>query len=107
MLTQIAFPIIRSVVYLWIGIESLLVAQLYYFGYKRVKPTKIIVAFQKLFAALGIMFILFAVLPILTISNHEFRDILINHGWVVWLSIPIGVSIKEIRKESIIGENEN
>lgn len=99
MLLEVLLTILRSVLYLWIAIEFLLLANLYIYGYKKYKPTKIILALQRIFFFGGLLFLFLTFIPILLISNTDAFDVTILLVPIVL--IPLIYFLRMFREKSL------
>jgi len=94
--------VVRSAIYLWVGVESLFLHSLYNYGYQKFKPTPIIHALHKFFFYIGVFFIAISFVPIFshyagTTSSGDF--VVRNIGAV--FALLAGIFLTKFRTESL------
>ncbi len=100
--------VIRTIIYLWAGIESLFLYTLYKYGYKKFKPTPIICMLSMFFLFLGISFLLASFVtfastpPVFVLKDFIFRNIAAIFAFLTgyYLSRFRAESLKEAPKDS-------
>lgn len=94
------FALLRAFFYLWITIESVFLAYLYWNAYKKYKSTPIIKAVEQLLFAIGINFFFMTIIAIVSAVNRN--DPL--YDWLIviipFFAFPVMLSIRKFRQES-------
>lgn len=90
---------IRTGLYLLMAIEFLFLAQLYWYGYKRVKQSRIIFILQRLLLSLGVLFLCTAFLLIAKSLTHPLYEVVLL--FYPFLLFPTLYYLRRFRKESI------
>lgn len=76
---MLILSIVRSVFYIYIGVECLLISYLYREGSLRHNPNSLIISsLQKLFYVLGVQFIFMAFIPVLLEIDPLFHYVAVN-----------------------------
>ena len=92
--------IVRTIVYVWVGVEFMSLAYLYYYGYDHLKPTPVIKALQRLLFWNGIMILFLSFMPIIGALNGGIvYDI--SRALIILFLLPVGYYVAIFRKESI------
>ena len=89
----------RTILYFWISVEFLSLAQLYYVGYKNHKRSKVIGSLQKLLLTTGLTFGVLTIMPIASLLDGELANSTRNLTTIFLL--PVLYYIREFRKWSL------
>ena len=91
--------ILRTVIYVWVGVEFANLAYLYWYGYEKIKPTPIISALQIMCTMLSIVFFVLAFLPILLVLDTDVHKSAV--GFLPLLLVPLTLAVRKFRSESL------
>jgi hypothetical protein len=94
--------VLRSAIYLWVGVESLFLHYLYNYGYQKFKPTPIIDTLHRFFFFLGVFFITISFIPIFGYSQPfaTIEEFLVRNS-AAFLALFIGFYLTKFRTESL------
>lgn len=90
----------RAFFYLWITVEAMFLAFLYYNAYKKFKKTPIIQALQSLLFSIGFFFFYMVFVAITSYVNHEGIDYPVLISLIPLFALPLVLSIRWFRDES-------
>lgn len=94
----------RAFFYLWMAVEFFDIANLYFFGYYRLKKTPIIGALVGIFFSIGVFFSSLIVIAITgAIDIKRYQDIV---NWLFLLFIPILFFVRKFHNESLRVEDK-
>ena len=93
--------VMRSAIYLWVGVEALFLHYLYNYGYEKFKPTPIINMLQLFFFFLGTYFISTAFLPLFSHNSEITVEDLIVRNISAVFAIFIGIYLTKFRTASL------
>lgn len=93
--------VVRSAIYLWVGVESLFLHYLYNYGYQKYKPTPIIKTLHQFFFYLGVFFVMVAFLPILSFNSEVIREDFLVRNIASVIAVGVGVYLTKFRMESL------
>ena len=96
---ETVIDLIRSSLFLWNGFNFLILAHLYYFGYQRIKSSRIIASLCYLNLTLGLMYTISSFLPIVRIMDRQIYLNLVP--FTTLLHLPIGIFVQWFREESL------
>jgi hypothetical protein len=102
---SVCVDMLRSIAFLWVGVESTILAYLYFFGFSTYKRSSIIKVLDIVFVVLGITSFYMAFLPILGITNPGYRDI--ANDYLTVLLVPLALSLSFFRHESTNSNPKN
>ena len=91
--------ITRSLFYLWVAVESSLLAYIYNYGYENMKKTPVIGAIRNVFISLAIAFFYFSFIPIVKILSLEAYFVLLGFSLIVIIFIIL--SLRNFRHLSL------
>lgn len=91
--------IIRTISFIWVGIEFSNLTYLYFVGYRNVKTTPIIKALQVMFFFISILMFSMAFLPTFLELNRDAHYFLVSLLPVA--IIPVGMAARNFRSESL------
>jgi hypothetical protein len=91
--------ILRTIIYVWVGIEFANLAYLYWYGYEKLKPTPIISALQIMCTVLSILFFIFAFLPIFLDLDPDTHANIVS--FLPLITIPLALAVRRFRSESL------
>ena len=91
--------ILRTVIYVWVGIEFANLAYLYWYGYEKLKPTPIISALQIMCTMLSVIFFVMAFLPVILELDTNVHKTAV--GLLPIILIPLGFIVRKFRSESL------
>lgn len=94
------FFILRSILYLWLGVEFLLLANIYFYGYRTKKRSPIIFSLQRLLLFSGLLFLFLAFIPVLVLLNTEVYNVTIVFSKI--FLIPLIFYVRGFRKNSLL-----
>lgn len=90
---------IRTIFYLLLGVESVFLSHLYWYGYRKVKKSKIIFVLQRLLLSLGVFFLYTSLLPIVRIIDP---DLHLDFVFIIpILLLPLYYYLYRFRKETV------
>lgn len=96
---MVILSIIRTIFYIYLGVECLLISYLYREGSLKYNPNSMIIfSLQKLFYVLGIQFIFMAFIPILLEISPLFHYVAVNI--LILPVIYLGTLLNKFRNES-------
>jgi len=93
------FTLLRTIISLWVAIEFSNVAYIYWYGYKKYKPTPIIRSLQILFFLVSLYLFFISFIPIILEVDPKLQRDFIN--LVLIFLVPLGFAVRKFRKESI------
>lgn len=93
--------IVRTAIYLWVGVEAIFLYYLYNYGYQQYKPTTIISVLSKFFLSLGIFFMLVAFIPIFSYSDHIKTEDFFVRTFASASAAVVGYLLLRFRDESL------
>lgn len=91
----------RSIIYLWVGVESLFLHYLYNYGYQKFKPTPIIRMLHQFFFYLGTFFIAVAFIPLFSFGADFERGDFLVRNIAAFVAIGVGIFLTGFRRESL------
>ena len=91
----------RTILYFWISVEFLSLAQLYYVGYKNHKRSRVIGSLQKLLLTTGLAFGVLTIMPIVSLLDGALANSIRNLT-IIFL-FPVLYYIRLFRKWSLAG----
>jgi len=93
----------RTTLYLWLAVEFLALAQLYYVGYKNHKSSMVIKSLQRLLFFIGLLFGALTIMPIASLLDDELSGSMRN--LLIFFCIPVVYYIREFRKWSLASKD--
>lgn len=93
--------VIRSAIYLWVGVESLFLHYLYNYGYQTFKPTPIIKMLHRFFFYLGAFFIAIAFIPLFGHNDAPTSEDFLIRNIAALIAIGVGLYLTRFRTESL------
>ena len=94
------FALLRAFFYLWITIESIFLAYLYWNAYRKYKTTPVIKAIESLLFAIGLNFFYMVLIAITSAIDNNSN----LYDWLIVLiplfAIPLLIAIREFREKS-------
>ena len=93
----------RTILYFWIAVEFLALAQLYYAGYKNHKKSNVIGSLQKLLLTTGLVFGVLTIMPIASLLDNALAGSIRNLT-IIFL-FPVLYYIRQFRKWSLSGKD--
>lgn len=94
---------IRTILYLWLAVEFLALAQLYYAGYKNHKSSMVIKSLQRLLFFSGLLFGALTIMPIVSLLDGVLSASIRN--LLILFCVPVVYYIREFRKWSLSGKD--
>ena len=94
---------LRTILYLWLAVEFLALAQLYYVGYKNHKSSMVIKSLQRLLFFIGVFFGALTIMPIASLLDGELANSTRNLTTIFLL--PVLYYIREFRKWSLASKD--
>ena len=94
---------LRTILYLWLAVEFLALAQLYYVGYKNHKSSIVIKSLQRLLFFTGVLFGALTIMPIVSLLDGNLASSIRN--LFIFFCFPVVYYIREFRKWSLSGKN--
>lgn len=94
---------LRTILYLWLAVEFLALAQLYYVGYKNHKSSMVIKSLQRLLFFIGVFFGALTIMPIASLLDSELSGSMRN--LLIFFCIPVVYYIREFRKWSLASKD--
>lgn len=91
--------LIRSLIYIWVALEAIFLFRLYQFAHENHKRSPIISTLQKLFLALGIMFLYYTFLPIIRMYDQSLHKLAVSGG--AFFVVIVGFCLTRFRIESL------
>lgn len=98
-MNETILTLVRSLIFLWNGFNFFLLYHLYYFGYQRIRPSRIIGSLAYLYLALGTMYTLSSFLPVINVVNRPLYLSLLP--WTTILHLPVALFAQWFRLESL------
>ena len=93
--------VVRSAIYLWVGIEALFLHYLYNYGYQKFKPTPIIQTLQLFFFFLGAFFVSTAFIPLFSYKSIIFLEDTILRNISASIAVLVGIYLTRFRSLSL------
>jgi hypothetical protein len=93
--------ILRSAIYLWVGVEAFFLHYLYNYGYEKFKPTPIIRMLQLFFFFLGAFFVIIAFIPLFSHKSNLIIEDLIVRNISAIVAIFVGIYLTKFREASL------
>lgn len=91
--------ILRAFFYFWLAVEFIGISSLYYFGYYRIKKTRIIGTMSLLFLVIGIFFCFLIIVSITGVTDTGRYQYLVNYGCIIYL--PLLYFIRRFKDDSL------
>ena len=95
--------ILRAFFYFWLAVEFIGIAMLYYWGYYRIKRTRIIGTMSVLFFMIGVFFSFLIVVSITGAIDVERYKNIVNSLYIIF--IPLLFIVRRFREDSLRTED--
>jgi len=93
----------RTILYFWISVEFLSLAQLYHVGYKNHKSSMVIKSLQRLLFFIGVFFGALTIMPIVSLLDGNLASSIRN--LLIFFCVPVVYYIREFRKWSLASKD--
>lgn len=99
------FMCIRTFIFIWCAFEFFNLAQLYWDGYEKIRPTPIIKALVYVLIAMGMILVIYAFVPMFRMKSC--LDYMIMADWSSLFFIPMIIALRNFRKQSLTKQKKD